>query len=89
MSVPVYGLPCYDKRIALQIRSSNSFSPLLLSREQPAGDLSPYCAGDFFELPVSNALRAIILVRVYFLFASPDTTTGTWLVSFPILSLVY
>ena len=79
-AIPVYGLPYSDTRVALQIRSIHSFSDALISRQHLAGELSSYSAGDFFELPVANALRAIILVRVYFLFSAVDTTTGTWLV---------
>jgi len=79
-AIPVFGLPYSDTRVALQIRSINSFSDALASRHQFAGEMSSYSAGDFFELPVANALRAIILVRVYLLFSAVDSTTGTWLV---------
>jgi len=80
-SIPLFGLPYADKRVALQIRSCHSFSTELHSCQYPAGELSSYCAGDFFELPVRNAVRQLMMVRVYFICAVADTTTKTWLVS--------
>ena len=77
--MPLFGYPFNDRHVVLQVRGRYVYSQLS-DIHCIIGEMSPYCAGDYFELPVFNLRGDQCMTNVTFVCALVDSKTKTWLV---------
>ena len=77
--LPLFGFPFNDRAVVLHVRARYLFSQIS-AIDCLIGELSPYCAGDYFELPVFNVRGEQCLTHITFVCALVDSKTKTWLV---------
>ena len=78
-NLPLFGYPFNDRAVVLQVRARYVFSQIS-AIDCLIGEMSPYCAGDYFELPVFNVRGEQCLTQITFVCALVDSKTKTWLV---------
>ena len=77
----LYGLPYSDRALGLQVGERYTLAPSARLSHLTIRANMPYCAGDYFSLPVLATQGSIKVVDIVFLCVLQDTHTKNWLVS--------
>ena len=84
----LYGLPYSHNALGLQVGERYTLATSARPPNSILRENTPYCAGDYFILPVLHKCGVVHQVPVIFMCVIQDTRTRTWLVRFDTFSFV-